>query len=492
MTKHLDIDTKAMRAKILDLAIRGKLTDQRQEDGNARDLLKEIQEEKERLIKEKKIKKEKPLPEITEEEKPFDIPENWEWVRWGTFSTSIKYGYNTSAQKDGKIKMVRISDIQNNQVNWDSVPFCNIPNEEITQYLLRKNDILFARTGGTVGKSYLVSEVPENVVYAGYLIRTRYSEKLSPQYLKYFMESYLYWSQLKKGTTITAQPNCNAKTLGKMVLPLPPLAEQQRIADKVSAFFAQLYAIDKAYEKYRELQQAMKAKLLDLAIQGKLTDQRKEDGDARDLFQDIQEEKQRLIAEKKIKKEKPLPEIEADEIPFAIPKNWVWVRLNSIYNFIDYRGKTPKKLTEGIPLVTAKNVRMGYNDYSVKDFISAEEFKLRQSRGISHKGDLLFTTEAPLGNVSLADLDCFSTGQRLIDFQAYNSLAVSNKLFMYFIMSSFFQQALIDNQTGTTVAGIKASRLKAILIPLPPLAEQKRIVAKLDELLPHLNPGKEP
>lgn len=492
MTKHLDIDTKAMRAKILDLAIRGKLTDQRQEDGNARDLLKEIQEEKERLIKEKKIKKEKPLPEITEEEKPFDIPENWEWVRWGTLSTSIKYGYNTSAQKDGKIKMVRISDIQNNQVNWDSVPFCNIPNEEITQYLLRKNDILFARTGGTVGKSYLVSEVPENVVYAGYLIRTRYSEKLSPQYLKYFMESYSYWSQLKKGTTITAQPNCNAKTLGKMVLPLPPLAEQQRIADKVSAFFAQLYAIGKAYEEYRELQQAMKAKLLDLAIQGKLTDQRKEDGDARDLFQDIQEEKQRLIAEKKIKKEKPLPEIEADEIPFAIPKNWVWVRLNSIYNFIDYRGKTPKKLTEGIPLVTAKNVRMGYNDYSVKDFISAEEFKLRQSRGISHKGDLLFTTEAPLGNVSLADLDCFSTGQRLIDFQAYNSLAVSNKLFMYFIMSSFFQQALIDNQTGTTVAGIKASRLKAILIPLPPLAEQKRIVAKLDELLPHLNPGKEP
>lgn len=486
MTKHLDIDTKAMRAKILDLAIRGKLTDQRQEDGNARDLLKEIQEEKERLIKEKKIKKEKPLPEITEEEKPFDIPENWEWVRWGTLSTSIKYGYNTSAQKDGKIKMVRISDIQNNQVNWDSVPFCNIPNEEITQYLLRKNDILFARTGGTVGKSYLVSEVPENVVYAGYLIRTRYSEKLSPQYLKYFMESYLYWSQLKKGTTITAQPNCNAKTLGKMVLPLPPLAEQQRIADKVSAFFSHLDAIDKAYEEYRELQQAMKAKLLDLAIQGKLTDQRKEDGDARELFQDIQEEKQRLIAEKEIKKEKPLPEIEADEIPFAIPKNWVWVRLNSIYNFIDYRGKTPKKLTEGIPLVTAKNVRMGYNDYSVKDFISAEEFKLRQSRGISHKGDLLFTTEAPLGNVSLADLDCFSTGQRLIDFQAYNSLAVSNKLFMYFIMSSFFQQALIDNQTGTTVAGIKASRLKAILIPLPPLAEQKRIVAKLDELLPLL------
>lgn len=224
---------QAMKSKLLDLAIQGKLTDQRAEDGNARDLLKAIQTEKEKLIKEKKIKKEKPLPEIEADEIPFEIPKNWMWARWGTLSISIKYGYNTSAQKDGKIKMVRISDIQNNQVNWDSVPFCNIPKEEIAQYLLRKNDILFARTGGTVGKSYLVSEVPENVVYAGYLIRTRYSEKLSPQYLKYFMESDLYWSQLKKGTTTTAQPNCNAKTLGKMVLPLPPLAEQKRIVAKL-------------------------------------------------------------------------------------------------------------------------------------------------------------------------------------------------------------------------------------------------------------------
>ena len=224
---------QAMKAKLLELAIQGKLTDQRAEDGNARDLLKAIQTEKEKLIKEKKIKKEKPLPEIEADEIPFEIPKNWMWARWGTLSISIKYGYNTSAQKDGKIKMVRISDIQNNQVNWDSVPFCNIPKEEIAQYLLRKNDILFARTGGTVGKSYLVSEVPENVVYAGYLIRTRYSEKLSPQYLKYFMESDLYWSQLKKGTTTTAQPNCNAKTLGKMVLPLPPLAEQKRIVAKL-------------------------------------------------------------------------------------------------------------------------------------------------------------------------------------------------------------------------------------------------------------------
>lgn len=474
MTKHIDIDTKAMRAKILDLAIRGKLTDQRQEDGNARDLLKAIQAEKEKLIKEKKIKKEKPLPEITEEEKPFEIPENWEWVRWGTLSTSIKYGYNTSAQKDGKIKMVRISDIQNNQVNWDSVPFCNIPHEEITQYLLRKNDILFARTGGTVGKSYLVSEVPENVVYAGYLIRTRYSEKLSPQYLKYFMESYLYWSQLKKGTTITAQPNCNAKTLGKMVLPLPPLAEQQRIADKVSAFFAQLDVIDKAYEEYRELQQAVKSKLLELAIQGKLTDQRDEDGNARELFQDIQEEKQRLIAEKKIKKEKPLPEIEADEIPFEIPTNWMWVRIGDIFT-----------------LQSGKSIKA--NEISVKqdDEYRYPCFGGNGIRGyvkaFNREGDypIIGRQGALCGNIN------FSSGK----FYATEHAVVTDgysKVNAYWAV--IFLKALNLNQYATATAqpGLSVTKINTVLIPLPPLAEQQRIVAKLDELLPHLNSRKEP
>ena len=484
MTKHLDIDTKAMRAKILDLAIRGKLTDQRQEDGNARDLLKEIQAEKERLIKEKKIKKEKPLPEITEEEKPFEIPENWEWVRWGTLSTSIKYGYNTSAQKDGKIKMVRISDIQNNQVNWDSVPFCNIPNEEITQYLLRKNDILFARTGGTVGKSYLVSEVPENVVYAGYLIRTRYSEKLSPQYLKYFMESYLYWSQLKKGTTITAQPNCNAKTLGKMVLPLPPLAEQQRIADKVSALFAQLDAIDKAYEEYRELQQTMKAKLLELAIQGKLTDQRKEDGNARDLLKEIQAEKEKLIKEKKIKKEKPLPEIAEEEKPFEIPENWEWVRLGEIIELQSGQDFPKSKYSdtdkEGIPYIT------GASCFTKNGVL--ENRWTRFPKCIATKGDILLVCKGSgYGKITICNLQEVHIARQIMAIKQNEYLNLS------YIESFLMARIKLIKENGQgLIPGISRDIVLNLLFPLPPLAEQQRIVAKLDELLPHLNPGKEP
>ena len=481
MTKHLDIDTKAMRDKILDLAIQGKLTDQREEDGNARDLLKEIQAEKEKLIKEKKIKKGKPLPEIEADEIPFEIPKNWMWARWGTLSISIKYGYNTSAQKDGKIKMVRISDIQNNQVNWDSVPFCNIPKEEITQYLLRKNDILFARTGGTVGKSYLVSEVPENVVYAGYLIRTRYSEKLSPQYLKYFMESDLYWSQLKKGTTTTAQPNCNAKTLGKMVLPLPPLAEQKRIADKVATLFAQLDAIDKAYEEYRELQQAMKAKLLDLAVQGKLTDQRAEDGNARDLLKEIQAEKEKLIKEKKIKKEKLLLEITEEEKPFDIPENWMWVRLGEmILNHIG--GGTPDKSNEAywngdIPWMSVKDVHQDsmYADRTI-DSITPAGLE-NSSSNLIEANRLIVVMRMAVGRAVINKLPVAIN-------QDLRALFFRDNVTQEYILRIF--KILKFETSGMTVKGIKLWVLLNTPIPLPPLAEQKRIVAKLDELLPLL------
>ena len=222
-----------MQKSILQMAIQGKLVERRPEEGAGEELYQQIQAEKQKLIKEGKIKKEKPLPEISEDEIPFDIPESWKWVRWGDISHSIQYGYNAPAQESGRIKMVRISDIQDGKVLWDSVPYCEIKEDDIHTYLLGANDILFARTGGTVGKSYLVKEVPEEAIYAGYLIRTQYSSLLCPEYMKCFMESQLYWDQLRNGTIATAQPNCNGKTLSKMILPLPPLAEQKRIVAKL-------------------------------------------------------------------------------------------------------------------------------------------------------------------------------------------------------------------------------------------------------------------
>lgn len=224
-----------MKDALLQAAMQGKLTEQLESDSSVDELLASIQKEKEELIAQKKIKKEKPLPDIKEEEIPFDIPENWKWMRWGNLAYSIQYGYNAPAQEAGKIKMVRISDIQDNSVNWDSVPYCDIPDEEIETYLLKENDILFARTGGTVGKSFLVNSVPEDAIYAGYLIRTRYNNQLVPRYLKLFMESQLYWIQLQNGKTQGCQPNCNGQTLSKMMIPLPPIEEQQRIVERLDA-----------------------------------------------------------------------------------------------------------------------------------------------------------------------------------------------------------------------------------------------------------------
>ena len=245
----------ALKKSILQQAVQGKLVPQDPADEPAEILLERIRSEKQRLVKEGKIKKDKHesiifrrdnshyeivdgVERCIDEELPFEIPKNWCWCRWGALSESIQYGYNAPAQTQGRIRMVRISDIQDNTVLWDSVPFCNIDEEEIDTYKLESGDILFARTGGTVGKSYLVQVVPVEAVYAGYLIRTRYSKVLSPEYLKFFMESELYWNQLRAGTIATAQPNCNGKTLSKMLLPVPPASEQFRIAQKIQELFS--------------------------------------------------------------------------------------------------------------------------------------------------------------------------------------------------------------------------------------------------------------
>ena len=245
---------EAIKKSILQEAVQGKLVPQDPSDEPAEALLKRIRAEKQRIIKEGKIKKDKHesvifrrdnshyekldgVERCIDDELPFEIPESWAWVRWGAIAESIQYGYNAPAKQEGRIRMVRISDIHENTVAWSSVPFCDIDDSDIPTYLLQANDILFARTGGTVGKSFLVSEVPCESIYAGYLIRTRYSSLLCPQYLKYFMESPLYWQQLKSGTTATAQPNCNGQTLAKMLLPLPPANEQLRIVDNLARTF---------------------------------------------------------------------------------------------------------------------------------------------------------------------------------------------------------------------------------------------------------------
>lgn len=446
--------------------MRGQLTEQLPEDGTTEGLYQQVQVEKQDLIKAGKIKKEKALPEISENDVPFEIPNNWAWLRWGNVSFQIQYGYNAPAQDKGRIKMVRITDIQNNKVLWKNVPYCDIDEDRIFEYRLYPNNILFARTGGTVGKSFLVEKVEEDAVFAGYLIRTSFSSSISAKYMKYFMESQLYWKQLQDGTTATAQPNCNAKTLSKMLVPLPPLAEQQRIVDKVDQAFSVLDAIDTLQTQYADNLSTLKAKLIDAAIQGKLTEQLPEDGTAEELCQQIQAEKQALIKAGKIKKEKPLPEITADEIPFEIPEHWKWCRIGDIFT-----------------LQAGKNIATG----SIQDHPDSDNrypcYGGNGLRGYVNQFNvnglhaLIGRQGALCGNINFASGEFYATEHAVVVYE-YSGTNMQ--------WAGLTLRALNLNQYATSVAqpGLAVNKINKVLIPLPPLAEQKRIAHKIEELMP--------
>ena len=483
-----------LKASILQYAIQGKLVEQRPGEGTGEELYHQIQEEKQRLIKAGKIKKEKSLPKIAEDEIPFDIPESWKWVRWGDLSQSIQYGYNAPAQERGRIKMVRISDIQGGKVLWDTVPYCDIKEDEIPTYKLEANDILFARTGGTVGKSYLVREVPEEAIYAGYLIRTQYSTLLCADYMKLFMESQLYWNQLRSGTIATAQPNCNGKTLSKMFLPLPPLAEQKRIAAKIEELLLHVDRYAAAYEKLEQFNakfpEDMKRSILQYAIQGKLVEQRLEEGTGEELYRQIQEEKKRLINAGKIKKEKPLPEIAEDEKPYDIPDNWTWVRFGDLGSY--KKGPFGSAITKSMFVPKGNGAIKVYEqknaiqkDATLGDYYIRRDYFESKMKGFEvFPGDIIVSCAGTIGETYVMP-DKFEQG---IINQALMRMKIFEPLYIPYFLT-FFDFVLKKNaRSGSKGSAIKNippfEILKNYLVPIPPLAEQKRIVAKLEEILP--------
>jgi type I restriction enzyme M protein len=226
--------TNLLRNFILDLAVRGRLLDQNPQDEPASQLLKRIDAEKAKLTKDGKNGSQKSFPAIVDDDLPFQAPSGWQWARLGNISRKIHYGYTASANSSlTDVRLLRITDIQNNCVDWPSVPGCEISNTEVDQYRLERGDILIARTGGTIGKTFLVSEVPVTAVFASYLIRVQKAAAINDEYLKLFLESPVYWKQLEDGARGAGQPNVNGQTLGRMVVPIPPASEQSRIVARV-------------------------------------------------------------------------------------------------------------------------------------------------------------------------------------------------------------------------------------------------------------------
>ncbi|MFR8652778.1 restriction endonuclease subunit S [Megamonas funiformis] len=464
-----------LRKSVLQSAIQGKLTEQLATDDNVEDLLQAIEEEKELLIKEKKIKKQKPLPEITEEEIPFAIPENWRWVRLGEVIELIsgrdlvKDKYNNNCE--GIPYITGASNFNNNNLIIDRWT------NEATSIAI-KNDILLT-CKGTIGE---IAVLKENKVHIARQIMSIRLLQGNIEYIKWYIISQI--DKLKSmGKSII--PGISREMILNYLIPLPPLAEQKRIVEKLDNVLANIDELKANEEKLSILQKnfpdKLKKSILQSAIQGKLTEQLATDDNVEDLLQAIKEEKERLIKEKKIKKQKPLPEITEEEIPFEIPKNWKWVRANDILDVRDGTHDTPKYVVKGVPLVTSKNLDNGKLNLSNIKYISKNDSEKINLRSKVNLNDILFAMIGTIGNPVIIKKDIEMSIKNIGLFKSYRENAI-NMDYIYYLL--LYMQDILKQQVSSGVQKfVSLTELRRLMMPLPPLAEQKRIVEKLDKLL---------
>ncbi len=478
-----------LKASILQYAMEGKLVKQDPNDEPASELLKRIENEKAELIREGKIKKSKKLPAISNDEEPFDIPDSWEWIRLGNICEPIRYGFTSSAKDNGNSKLVRITDIQNNNVNWNNVPFCDVPKVKLKDLQLKTNDILIARTGGTVGKSFVVKNISEVAVFASYLIRIRLIDNELIDFVKYFLDSPYYWQMISLKQSGTGQPNVNATKLSEILIPIPPLEEQKRIVAKIEKLMP---LVDEYAESYNRLQKIdnefedkLKQSVLQYAMEGKLVKQDPSDEPASELIKKIENEKAELVKEGKIKKSKKLPAITDDEKPFDIPDSWEWVRLDSLAQVLNGdRGKNyPGKeywISEGIPFINAGALGEKNINKSKINYISEQRYKLLRA-GFIKNNDILYCLRGSLGKMSISRINIGAIASSVCIIRLFDDRILN---YIWVALSSEFGKYLIKEfENGTAQPNLSANNIKKYYLPIPPLEEQKRIITKTNKLM---------
>lgn len=484
-----------LRQSVLQAAMQGKLTTQKAEDGDARGLLLAIREEKEKLIKEKKSKKEKPLAPIADGEIPFDIPENWVWCRLGEIYCVLNgdrgknYPAKSSLKHEGNIPFISALNLNGYNVAVDDKLLFATQEQynKLNAGKLKYNDTVLC-IRGSIGKhgrfQFNVGAISSSLV----IIRPYVTQELA-EYLGFYLDSNIFTLEVTKYNNGTAQPNLAAADLKKFIIPLPPLPEQQRIVSRIDALMKEIEELEQTEKELEAIKAAfpadMKASLLQAAMQGKLTTQKAEDGDAKDLLLAIREEKEKLVKEKKIKKEKPLTPITDEEIPFDIPENWVWCRLAEICTkLVDGDHNPPKGTNKKTPYIMASSKNIN-NDKLVNlesvRYLSKEVFEKENQRTQAKAGDIFFTSVGSLGRSCVYNENiniCFQRSVSVITTLAYNYFL------KYCFDSPAIQNKVLKEATGTAQKGFYLNQLAAMAIPLPPLAEQHRIVEKLDQLLP--------
>ena len=525
------MDTKALRQKILDLAIRGKLVPQDQNDEPASVLLERIREQKKQMVKDGKLKP-KDIKKDTvifkgddnlhyerfndgtvkciEDEIPFELPEGWEWTKLGCITDVIQYGLSNSAESTGDYRLLRITDIQDGCVNWESVPFTNT--DAAKKYLLHKNDIVFARTGATVGKSFLITDLPYDSVYASYLIRIRLIKGISANYIYQFFNSYCYWKQVTGKAVGVGQPNCNGTALKELFIPLPSQAEQNRIVSVSNNLLKIADIISFEQEDLSELIQTAKSKILDLAIHGKLVPQDPNDEPASVLLERIRKEKEELIKQGKIKRDKKESVIFKgddnsyyekingevscidDEIPYELPDGWLWMRLENCCVKEIRRGKSPKYTEKSNILVFAQKCNTKHCEINISfaQYLDETTLKRYPSDEYMQDGDVVInsTGTGTLGRVGFYRSSDNNTGLSIVPDSHVTIIRGFNciqSFYLYTFMKAHQSELEKKGEGSTNQKELKPITLKDMFIAIPPLSEQKRIEEAISIVFNHLS-----
>lgn len=455
-----------LKRSVLQAAIQGKLTQQLPEDGDASDLLREIQKEKAQLTKEEK---EKAFPEITEDEIPFEIPENWRWSRVGIVFTlqAGKFVASDSIRAEGKYPCYGGNGLRG---------YVDTFNRTGRFPIIGRQGALCGNINIAEGKFHATEHAVVVETYCN----------CNADWAAYFLRAL----DLNQYSTATAQPGLAVSKINQVPFPVPPFAEQKRIVEHIEKLLPEIEELKIDEAKLDVLQKAfpkkMKDSILQYAVEGKLTEQLPSDGDARNLLKEIQEKKACLFKERKISKEKTLPEITEDEIPFDVPENWRWVRLGSIS--YDHGQKRPN---EDFTYIDISSINNEANTLGNLNNIIKPKDAPSRARKIVFKGDVIYATVRPyLHNICLIDREItpepiVSTGFAVV----CTPEPLLNSYLFYCFLSPMFDSYANDNDNSKGVAypAINDDKFSKALIPLPPLEEQQRIVQRLEELLPEID-----
>ena len=515
---------KKLREMILSLAMQGKLVPQDSNDPPASELLKEIEAEKKKLIKDGKIKKQDPLPPIKPEEVPYELPAGWEWVRLGEIgSTNIGLTYAPKDISEIGTPVLRSNNIQQGKIDLNNLIRVN---KSINENLhVQQGDILICARNGSralVGKAAQIKELPEKMAFGAFMaiFRSRLND-----YVEVFLNSPIFRKVLDEVSTTTIN-QITQNNLKNSMIPFPPLAEQNRIVARVDALMAlcdkleterdarnekrvavqktaldrlltapDQAAFDSAWEfiarNFADLYSVpenvaeLKKAILQLAVMGKLVPQDPGDQPASELLKEIEAEKKKLIKAGKIKKQEPLPPIKPEEVPYALPAGWEWVRLGEISNKItDGTHHSPPNADVGqYKYITAKNIKNDGIDFSSITFVTEDVHREIYNRCNPEKGDILYIKDgATTGVVTINDLE--------EEFSMLSSVAliklpqgVLHTFLIKVMRSPLFYESIRNDMSGVAITRVTLSKIYSVLIPLPPLAEQKRIVAKVDAIM---------